>query len=142
MELYGSFRVVGRETAMADSSASAPRVLVVEDEYFLADDIVRALTALGAEIVGPIGEIGEAGRVVNEAPRIDGAVLDINVRNESVFPVARLLRARQVPFVLASGYGRDSLDADFLDVQLWEKPLDVRGMIRALARMMPPSAVG
>jgi CheY-like chemotaxis protein len=118
------------------------RVLVVEDEYFLADDIARALSAMGAEIVGPIGEIGEAGRVVNQAARIDGAVLDINVRNESVFPVARLLRARRVPFVFASGYGGDSLDADFVDAPLWEKPLDVQGMLRALARMMLPSAVG
>ena len=35
------------------------RVLVIEDEYFLADDIVQALTALGARVVGPY-EIGRA----------------------------------------------------------------------------------
>jgi DNA-binding response OmpR family regulator len=126
--------------AVSSASLSGRHVFVLEDEYFLADDIARALTAMGAEIIGPIGDVKEAERIVNEAPRIDGAVLDISVRGESAFPVARLLRARGVPFVLASGYGRDSLDADFVDAPLWEKPLDAQRMIGALSRMMRPAA--
>ena len=47
------------------------RVLVVEDEYFLADDIVLALTALGARIVGPYGDLDEASKVVDRDIAID-----------------------------------------------------------------------
>src|SRR5262249_31769671 len=62
------------------------RILVVEDEYFLADDIVRALSALGARIVGPYGGLDEAAGVVDSDAVIDAAIMDINLRNEMAFP--------------------------------------------------------
>jgi DNA-binding response OmpR family regulator len=112
------------------------RVLVIEDEYFLADDIARALAALGAEIIGPVAEIEEAERIVNAGTAIDGAVLDLNIRSEMAFPLARTLRTHQVPFLFTTGYDKNSIAAEFQDVQLWEKPLDIPGMTRALAVLM------
>ena len=106
------------------------RVLILEDEYFLADEIAGELTALGAEIVGPFGGIADADAALKSGTRIDMAVLDVQVRNEMVFPLARALRSRGVPFVFTTGYGRASLDAEFQDVELWQKPLD-------LARVLP-----
>jgi DNA-binding response OmpR family regulator len=112
------------------------RVLVIEDEYFLADDIARALSSLGAEIIGPVAEIEEAQRIVNAGTAIDGAVLDLNIRSEMAFPLARTLRANQVPFLFTTGYDKNSIQAEFQDVQLWEKPLDVPGMALALTALM------
>jgi hypothetical protein len=37
-----------------------PAILVVEDEYFLADDIARALTGAGASVLGPVPTAEEA----------------------------------------------------------------------------------
>jgi CheY-like chemotaxis protein len=116
------------------------RILVLEDEYFLADDIVRELKKLGARIVGPLGNIEEACNLVEGDVAIDAAVLDINLRNEMVFPLARTLRTRHVPFVFTSGYDRSALDPEFHDAILWEKPLDIVAMARELAGLIQSCA--
>jgi CheY-like chemotaxis protein len=122
------------------SAVSAPlsgrRVLVIEDEYFIADDMTRALASLGAEVIGPIGEIKEAQRILDAGTRIDGAVLDINIRSEMIFPLARTLRSRNVPFVFTTGYDKGSLGSEFDDVPVWEKPLDIPALVRSLADMI------
>jgi len=111
-------------------------VLVVEDEYFLADDIVRALQALGAGVLGPCGELEDAKRMLDDQITIDAAVIDINLRSEMVFPLARLLRTRSIPFVFATGYDRAAVDAEFRDIHLWEKPLDLTAMARDLTDLI------
>jgi CheY-like chemotaxis protein len=122
------------------STSSGPlagrRVLVIEDEYFLADDIVRTLSALGARIIGPFGDLGEATAVLDHDVAIDAAIVDINLRSEMVFPLARVLRARKVPFVFTTGYDSSSVEPEFQDVRLWGKPLDVAAMARELTSMI------
>src|SRR5215469_18504717 len=59
------------------------RILVVEDEYFLAEDVAFALRRLGAEIVGPVGNLAEAAEAV-ATNAIDGAALDVNVCGRTV----------------------------------------------------------
>jgi CheY-like chemotaxis protein len=115
------------------------RVLVIEDEYFLADDIVRALTALGARIVGPYGDLDEATDVVDRDIAIDAAIVDINLRDRMAFPLARVLRYRKVPLVFTSGYDRTSIEPEFQDVRLWGKPLDIKAMARELTSMIKGS---
>ena len=119
-------------------SLSGRRILVIEDEYFLADDIAQALRALGANVVGPVGELTEATILVEGDVAIDAAVVDINLRNETVFALARVLRARMVPFIFTSGYDRTSIEAEFRDIPLWEKPLDLAAMARSLAGLLTP----
>jgi CheY-like chemotaxis protein len=111
-------------------------VLIVEDEYFLADDIARALRALDAEIEGPVGDVDEAVAILNGRRTIDGAVLDVNLRNAPIFPAARALRSRGIPFVFATGYDSASIDHEFEDIPLWEKPLDVAAMTRELSKLI------
>ena len=112
------------------------RVLVIEDEYLLADDIVQALTALGARVIGPYGDLGEATEVVDRDIAIDAAVMDINLRHEMVFPLARVLRSRKVPLVFTTGYDKTSIEPEFQDVRLWGKPLDIRAMTRELTHII------
>ena len=113
------------------------RVLIVEDEYFLADDIARACRALGAEIEGPFSDGDDAQARLNGGLRkVDGAVLDVNLRSASVFPVARMLRSLGVRFVFTTGHDRSVIDPEFGDVPLWEKPLDVATMTRKLSELI------
>ncbi|MHC4055604.1 response regulator [Bradyrhizobium sp. 25ACV] len=112
------------------------RILVVEDEYFLADDIGKALRALGAEIAGPVGHIEDAVEMLHDGGVLDAAVLDVNIRAKPIFPVARELRARQVPFVFTTGYDRISIEPEFQDVPIWEKPIDIVAMVQNLASLV------
>ena len=117
---------------LPDQALRGRRVLVVEDEYFLADDIVRELKKAGAQIIGPLGDVGEACNVVAGDPAIDAAVLDVNLRSQMVFPLARKLRARNVHFVFTTGYDSGAIDPEFQNVKLWDKPIDVRAMVQEL----------
>ena len=107
---------------MPEQSLQGSRILIVEDEYLLADDLSYALAEEGAEVLGPIGSVGEAIAFVGEEPRIDGAVLDVNLRGEMVFPVADALRARGVPFAFTTGYDQWALPERFTDAPRVEKP--------------------
>jgi DNA-binding response OmpR family regulator len=123
----------GRVIAASQAPLGARRVLLVEDEYFIGDDLRRVLMGLGAEVIGPLSEVADAEAIVNRGEAIDVALLDINVRDALIFPLARALRARKVPLVFTTGYDRASVISEFRDVPLLEKPLDIRSMTRLLA---------
>jgi CheY-like chemotaxis protein len=108
------------------------RVLVVEDEYFIADDLVRALERRGAEVVGPASTVQQALELLSSTAEISGAVLDVNLRGERVFPLADELMRRGVPFVFATGYDQGSLPEANRQVPCWEKPYNDEGLVQAL----------
>jgi DNA-binding response OmpR family regulator len=85
---------------------SGARLLIVEDEYLLAREMADYFENLGAEIVGPVGTVAHALALIASS-HIQIAVLDVNLRDERVYPVADLLTLKQIPFVFASGYGSE-----------------------------------
>ena len=87
------------------------RILVVEDEFLIAMELEQTLRHAGYEIVGPAPNVRAALALLREE-RPDAAVLDVNVTGERVTPVAEVLRAMIVPFILASGYGAADLQAE------------------------------
>jgi CheY-like chemotaxis protein len=111
-------------------------LLVVEDEYYIADDIAQALRRLGAEVIGPAADRDEAVSFLEAATRIDGAVLDINLHGQPIYPVADLLRARGVPIVFATGYGAAAIPERFEEVPRWEKPFDTDRLARTLPGLL------
>lgn len=115
---------------------SRRRVLVVEDEYFVADDISRELRAHGADILGPVPTLEDALGLLGREERIDGAVLDVNLRGEMAFPVADALMARGVPFVFSTGYDPSVMPPRYRDVPRWEKPYRYGDLARALPQLL------
>ena len=69
------------------------RILVAEDEYMIAEEIENGLGKAGAEVVGPVSRVGEALAIVQSGERLDGAVLDVNLTSEMIWPVVKLLAA-------------------------------------------------
>lgn len=108
------------------------RVLVVEDEYFLADRLARDLDAMGAEVIGPAGSVDDALELIAESGRLDGAVVDVNLHGEMSYPVADALAARGVRFVFATGYDQASIAPGYAAVTRCEKPVQASRIVRAL----------
>ncbi|MHB0768351.1 response regulator [Bradyrhizobium sp. 5.13L] len=121
---------------------SGRRVFVVEDEYFLADDISETFRALGAEVAGPAGHVEDALKILRGGSTLDAAVLDVNIHSEMVFPIARELRARKVPFVFTTGYEKVTVGPEFQDVPLIAKPIDLDVMALKLAALIADPADG
>ncbi len=107
-------------------SLQGRRILVVEDEYILAEDLCGGLEEAGAEVIGPVATVAAALARVAAEDRIDGAVLDVNLHGVKVFPVADALRQRGTPFVFATGYVTGDLPAAYAGVRCCEKPYDAR----------------
>jgi len=112
------------------------RLLVVEDDYLIAVDLARDLARRGAEVVGPAGSVRDALALVEaEGDRLDGAVLDINLRDQRVYPVADALAARGVPFVFLTGYDAWVIPDAHAGVPRCEKPVSSTLLARMLSKV-------
>lgn len=107
------------------------RVLVVEDEAMIAMLIEDMLTDLQCEVVGPALHLQEALHMAEEGG-FDFAILDVNLGGLVSFPVADVLRERDIPFIFASGYGTNGLIDRYRDVRVLKKPFTVEQMRSAL----------
>ena len=124
---------------MATEPLHGMRVLVVEDEYYMADDLVRALEAAGATPVGPFGSIREAQDAV-ERNGIDAAVLDLNLHGARSDSLAMQLDDAKVPILIVSGYSDDGLPAELRHIRRLEKPVNCRIIVAALAEQVEGTA--
>jgi two-component system, response regulator PdtaR len=113
-------------------------VLVVEDELLIAMDLEQLLRRHGWRVLGPAATVAGALRLLaGETP--DVALLDVNLGGEPVTPVAEALRARGVPFVLASAYHVPAQAAAALaGAPNIGKPTGERRLLAALARAVAP----
>jgi CheY-like chemotaxis protein len=111
--------------------SSGFRVLIVEDEYFIADDLRKALETQNAEVAGPASNVEDAA-ALSRTSRIDLGILDINLSGDEVYSVADLLRGLGIPFVFATGYHALRLPDRFRDVPCFEKPFDYGSFTKAL----------
>ena len=109
------------------------RVLVVEDEYMLAQEMVRALEDEGAEVLGPVSSVTEACILAREGRPV-AALLDVNLNGEMIWPVLDALLVRSVLTVLVTGYDESFIPATYGHLPRFEKPVSLRDVTRALHR--------
>ena len=108
------------------------RILVVEDQYMIADDMKHDLHKMGALVIGPASSVAAALRMLEAAPVVDGAILDIDLYGETSFPIADALRARDIPFVFAIGYDDRLIPEPYQDVPRFEKPVSTHEVVQAI----------
>lgn len=113
------------------------RVLVVEDNPALAYDIDDALRECGAEVVGPALDLNTGLRLAHEN-NLDGAVLDIDICGEFVWPLARVLKAHQVPFVFVSADCSGDLPEDFRGFICLDKPAPSATILATVSEALAP----
>jgi DNA-binding response OmpR family regulator len=112
------------------------RLLIVEDEYTIAGDMARWFEEAGVQVVGPAGSTRKALALVSSEFDLDAAVLDVNLGDERVFPVADVLSTAGVPFVFATGYDAHIIPEIYADVPRCEKPVDMRQLAHLLTTVV------
>ena len=108
---------------MADRS----KVLIVEDSLLISMDEQAMVEACGCAVVGPVASVEEALALIG-TERLSAAVLDVNLGEDCVWPVAAALDERGVPFVLATGYADPEIPARYRSRPLLAKPLGVAAL--------------
>ncbi len=90
----------------------------------------------GATIVGLATSLRK-GLLLAQAGSIDLALLDVNLRGESIDPIARLLFSRGTPIVFATGYGERPA-GPWLDAPIIGKPFTGSELLRAIRQALVP----
>ncbi len=119
-----------------NSPANHLNVLVLEDEWMIADQIAQALDEGGYAVLGPVGRVEQAMQLM-AGERVDAAVLDINLHNDRSYRLAAELCRRAIPFAFLSGYSDFDLPAEFCDRPLMQKPVDASTMRRCIEELLP-----
>lgn len=112
----------------------SPRVLVVEDESLIAMLVEDGLETLGYEVVGPVGTVDAALRIVEQTP-FDLALLDINLGGKQSFPIAEALESRGIPYAFLTGYDRSSLPLAIQHRFGLQKPFRMSALQQALEKL-------
>jgi DNA-binding response OmpR family regulator len=109
------------------------RILVIEDDFMVAEVVLDVLTEAGAQVLGPIGTVEDGLSFISEhADSLDHVILDLDLHGRKSYPIARLLAGLQLPFVFVSGYSRESVETPYRSFPHCEKPIRSAALLKML----------
>ena len=108
-------------------------ILVVEDHYFIATELTRLLRELGADVIGPVAKLPLDGSIACRA--LDLALLDVQIRGGTCFPLVDEMVGRGVPVALITGFERDVLPSRYRDLLRLDKPIERNKLTAAVLQL-------
>ena len=132
----------GPVTAQVERSAAGRgRILVVEDEPFVAMQLQSDLESDGYEVIGPAANVAQGERLA-QSEAFDAALVDVSLGPATSASIAEYLLERRIPFAFATGYADGSILPEHLrGVPRLAKPYghdDVRKLLDALMKPACP----
>src|SRR3954470_24551689 len=132
----GDHRVsLAGESRLMSPAKPSRRVLVVEDEWLIAEVLKETLEDAGYQVIGPVSRVAPALRLIEEHD-LDAAVLDVSLATEASFPIAHSLAAGSIPFIFVTGYVNADLPVDFKGRPILNKPIEETALISLLERLL------
>ena len=116
------------------TAPSSPRVLLVENDFLIAETVTDQLAELGSTVVGPAYSLREACRLA-ASESIDAALLDWRLDGVTSDPVADILLERQIPFTFLTGY-TEIADGRYRTIPLLKKPFSIEALRGAVVAML------
>jgi CheY-like chemotaxis protein len=111
------------------------RVLILDDEPLIAMLLHNWLEELGYEPIGPVNTVAQAVAVV-ENDRPDAAILDVSLHKTDCYPVADVLKARNIPFVFGTGRDEQTIAPRHADVPMLCKPYDISALQQVMDKLL------
>jgi two-component sensor histidine kinase len=125
----------GALPAGSPNPANGTRIMIVEDEFLLALELEEHLRSSGFQTIGPFNNLTRAAKAAGYE-QVDVAVLDANLNGEMVYPVADVLGARGIPFILVTGYATADLPERFRALPRIAKPYDPATLTREIKKAL------
>lgn len=113
-------------------SLNGRTILLVEDDYFIAQDMARTLNTDGVDVIGPVASVEAAMKLIDRTEQIDGAVLDINLQGTLSWPIAEAFLERGVRFVFATGYDSSVIPSRYAEIVPLQKPVTYNNILTGL----------
>lgn len=121
------------DTRVRPDAIADKRILIVEDDYLIAQELADSFKKAGAHILGPVSSVTSA----LEALRGDlphAAVLDVLLDGETAYPVAEFLSERGIPFVFATAYS-EVVPLPYRRIRIFEKPVPLPELTQSIAEL-------
>lgn len=116
-----------------------PKILVAEDERIIAFDLCETVEEAGYMVEGPHADISSA-MLAFQKDKPDLAILDIQLDDGVVFPLAKKLEEENIPIIFHSGrVSRDEVQAHFPEAKTLAKPCPPSAMIDAVSKVLAPN---
>ena len=130
----------GKDSIMVAIRPAGCSVFLVEDEVMIRMMVADMLEELGYSVAAEAGEIGEAVKLA-QSTEFDLAILDVNVNGKVITPVAELIKARNRPFIFATGYGSSGLPEEYRDRPSLQKPFQLETLAQVIASTLKSATV-
>lgn len=112
-------------------------VIIVDDNFAVADGLRRSLEEYGHCVIGMASSVRSAKALISRTA-CEVAVLDIDLKGETVIEVARLLAQADTPFLFVTGFGESLvLPPDLSDAPRLEKPAPVEDVLETIEALCP-----
>jgi len=115
-------------------TAERPRVLLVEDEVLITLLLQDMLLDLECEVADAPASLDDALSAARNGA-FDLALIDLNLHGKLTYPVADILKARQIPVIFVTGYGSAALEPAYADALVLEKPFHRKDLEAIIARV-------
>jgi DNA-binding response OmpR family regulator len=120
----------------------SPCVLLVEDEALIALALADDLEVAGYEVAGPFHRCSDSLDWLGQHTP-DLAIIDIHLRDGSSDDLARVLRERNIPFIVFSGEKRDrQVPEAFASARWLSKPVSTRQLLETVGDIVPVRGPG
>jgi DNA-binding NtrC family response regulator len=114
------------------------KVLVVEDEIFVALDVAATVEDANGTVVGPVRQAID---LISKQP-VDAAILDVNLADGDLEPILDRLKSQNIFVVIHTGGGLPAhLAARYPEVPVFQKPVPPYVLTRALATALSSEIV-
>jgi DNA-binding response OmpR family regulator len=119
-----------------DSALDGASVLIVEDEFIIAEYAKDVLTACAAKVVVAT-DIVEARVMIERPTRFDAAILNVKLAGRLSYSLAERLTEARIPFAFASGFDHVKLRADGFGSAAWlPKPYTPHKLLTMVAGLI------
>lgn len=112
------------------------KIMIVEDDFLIADEIALTVEDYGGIVIGPVAAVADALAVLDDT-KVDAAILDGNLLDRDITPVAVRLISAKIPVVIYSAIGvPDELAILHPDILAISKPAKIALVVERLAELM------
>jgi DNA-binding response OmpR family regulator len=136
-----TYNIMESELTDATDACRGRKVLLVEDSPVISEATEMMLSDMGCEVIGPAGTMAPALQWASEAP-LDAAVVDINIRGGKAFSILTILKERNIPFLLTSGYADWSMPEEWRGRPRLAKPYGEGELRDAMAALLGGAKAG